>query len=120
MAERLDREAAAHIAFEEEHFYPALVPVLGEAEVARMLAEHARGLSVVRALLALDEGEGLSDTEHTVLLDNSEAMELHIAECGELFEAMGRLTAEEQLALLERLEELRTQKVSWQDYAGSG
>jgi Hemerythrin HHE cation binding domain len=46
-AERLDREAGAHIGFEERCFYPALRPLLGDAEVERLRCEHRQGLWVI-------------------------------------------------------------------------
>lgn len=109
----VDRDAGAHIAFEEKHFYPALLPLLGKEHVERMLEEHELGLGVVRALEALNGEATLPEDRRRALLRASEAMEVHIAECGELFEAMGRIPEEEQASLLEALLRLRAEQPAW-------
>lgn len=114
----LDATAGAHIAFEEGDFYPALVPLLGRAEVDRMLGEHRDGLDAVRTLLAAKPGAPLDAALRRRLLAQSEAMQVHIAECGELFEAMGRIPPEEQATLRERLFEWRGRRPRWTDLAG--
>ncbi len=112
-AAELDRAAGPHIAFEEQHFYPALVPLLGEDHVKRLVEEHADGFKVVRALGTPSMDEGLSDNQRRALLGASEAMETHIAECGDLFEAMGRIPQAEQASLLDDLLRLRAEHPSW-------
>ncbi len=114
-AAEVDREAGAHIAFEERHFYPALVPLLGEGRVAGLLEEHAEGLAVVRALGSLSTAAALPEERRRDLLRASEAMEAHIAECGELFEAIGRIPEAEQAALLDQLLRLRAEHPAWTD-----
>ena len=116
MAERLDAEAGAHIAFEEEHFYKALVPLLGVAEVDNMYREHEHGLAVVQAAT---RSASLAEVERADLLKKSEAMEAHIAECGDLFAAMGRIPPEEQAALHKNLLRWRELNPRWTDYAAS-
>lgn len=111
IAERMNREAGAHIVFEEEYFYPALVPLLGKDEVARLRGEHDDGLRVIRALTAV--GGDLSVEQKRTLLQASEAMERHIAECGELFEAIGRISVQDQVALCEELLRLRRERPEW-------
>jgi len=119
VAGRLDRAAGAHIAFEEERFYPALAGLLGEAEVERMLTEHRDGLEVVERLCSQGPASGLSETECKHLLTLSERMETHIAECGELFEAMGRIPPHEQELLHAALVGWRLKHPQWRDYAAS-
>lgn len=119
LAARLDREAGAHIAFEEENFYPTLAGLLGEPEVEAMYHEHRAGLDVVRRLCDLLPGSELSDEERAQLLRKSEAMETHIAECGDLFEAMGRITPSEQEALHTALMEWRLKRPGWRRYAAA-
>ncbi len=111
----VDRDAGAHIAFEERHFYPALVPLLGEGHVQGLLKEHAEGLAVVRALGSLPPAAALPEEQRRELLRASEAMETHIAECGELFEAMGRIPEAKQAALLDELLGLRAEHPAWTD-----
>ena len=115
--ERLDREAGPHIAFEERFFYPALRRLLGNAEADRLYQEHGHGLSVIKSLAALPEGAVLSETERTVMLRDLELMQAHVAECGELFGAMGRISVEEQQALYQDLVALREQAPRWTEVA---
>jgi hypothetical protein len=117
VAERLDAEAGAHIAFEEEHFYPALLRLLGEQSVRRMYREHDLGLQVVCSLCQLSPGTQLSEDRRGELLRQSEEMDAHIAECGELFGAMGRIPPEEQEELFRKLVEWRRKRPAWRDYA---
>lgn len=91
VATALDDDVGAHIAFEERHFYPALVSLLGEDHVMALLGEHKQGVEVIRALGRGSAQAPLGDDRRLELLRASEAMERHIAECGELFEAMGRI-----------------------------
>lgn len=114
VAERLDADAGAHIAFEEEHFYKALAPLLGAAEVEKMYLEHQQGLKVVKLMLG---ATALSEADRSEWLRESEAMEAHIAECGDLFAAMGRIPTEQQAALYKHLLEWRELKPRWTDYA---
>ncbi len=117
-AAKVDRDAGAHIAFEERYFYPALVPLLGEGHVKGLMQEHAEGLTVVRALGTLPTAPGLPEERRRTLLRASEAMETHIAECGELFEAIGRIPEAEQAALLDQLLRLRAEHPAWTDLSG--
>ncbi len=115
--ERVDREAGAHIAFEERFFYPTLRRLLGEAEADRLYYEHGRGLSVIKALAALREGAELSEAERRAMLQDAELMAGHIAECGELFGALGRIPPEEQQMLYRELLALRAQAPRWTELA---
>ena len=118
-ASALDQTAGAHIAFEEEHFYPALGVLLGAPEARRMAREHLAGLEVIRALAHDHANDTIDDEERDHLLRQSQAMETHVAECGELFEAMGRIPPEEQAALYRSLLEWRAKRPRWTDYADS-
>lgn len=115
--ERLDRTAGAHIAFEEEFFYPLLRRLIGDAEVDRLYREHSQGLSVITALAALAEGAMPSEAEQQTMLQNSELMEAHVAECGELFGAIGRIPLDEQEALYRELLALRKKAPCWSELA---
>lgn len=119
-AERIDTAAGSHIAFEEKHFYPALARMLGATEVRRMYSEHGKGLAAVRDLLEREPGAPLPDDERTRLMELSSAMEAHIAECGEMFAAMGRLPEEEQAALYRQLTVWREKRPRWTGLTASG
>ena len=94
--ERVEREADAHIAFEERFFYPVLRRLLGDAETDQLNREHDQGLLVIKSLAALPEGATLGESERKAMLQDLELMQAHVAECGELFGAMGRISVEEQ------------------------
>ena len=119
-AERLDREAGAHMAFEERHFYPALRRLIGNDEVDRLHGEHGRGLAVVRVLAQGPVDEPREEKEARWLLEGSELMESHVAECGELFGAMGRFPTGEQDELYRRLVALRGERPRWTEVASAG
>lgn len=114
--EDVDREAGAHIAFEEQFFYPALRRLLGDAEADRLYQEHGQGLSVIKALAELPEGATLSETDRRIMLQASELMEAHVAECGELFGAMGRIPLDEQKVLCRELLALREKAPRWTEF----
>ena len=115
--ERVDRQAGAHIAFEEQFFYPLLRRLLGNAEVDRLYHEHGQGLSVIKALAQLPQRATLGEAERRAMLRDSEAMEAHVAECGELFGTMGRIPLDEQNALYRELVALRDKAPRWTEFA---
>ena len=51
------------------------------------------------------------------MLRDLEVMQAHVAECGELFGAMGRIPIEEQNALYRELLALREQAPRWTEVA---
>jgi hypothetical protein len=93
---RIYEEAGPHICFEEEDFYPALVPLLGEETVRKIRQEHCCGLDAVRTLLNRDSDLPLPANLSERLLAQSEVMEAHIAECGELFAALRHIASADQ------------------------
>jgi len=117
-ADRVDREAGAHVAFEEKYFYPALRRLIRDTDVDRLHREHDEGLTVIRRLEALSESATIDEREWGNLLEKSEIMENHVAECGELFGTMGRFAPEEQQALLHQLLALRQEAPRWTQFAG--
>jgi hypothetical protein len=112
-ARYLDQVAGAHIAFEETAFYPCLVPLFGHDEAERIRHEHQHGLAVVQALVSHPSAEPLNRDTCNGLLAQSEAMEAHIADCAELFEAIGRIPAEEQRLLHQKLLVWRQRQPTW-------
>ena len=117
MARHLDEAAGAHIAFEETEFYPRLAPLFGSDEADRMREEHKQGLAVIHALVTRSSAEPLDRGTCDWLLEQSQAMEAHIAGCGELFEAMGRIPAEEQRVLHQKLLAWRQRHPKWTGFA---
>lgn len=104
--------AGAHIAFEEHDFYPALRSYLSAEEVARMYAEHERGLAFLEALSAVDITTARDTATDLAEID---ALDHHVADCGRLFGAMGGLSQEAMAELLMRLEAWRRMSPSWSD-----
>lgn len=119
VARQLEGEGGAHIAFEERVFYPLMRRLLGDPAVDRMYREHARGHALIGELLDLPAQASLPQERWGDMLDRSRQMELHIAECGSLFAAMGRLTPDEHDELFEHLTAWRKEAPRWTEVAGS-
>ena len=102
-ARGLQDVAGAHIGFEEEEYYPALVPLLGEETVRRMRQEHCCALDVICTLLQRGLDLPLPSGLAARLLAQSELMEEHIADCGELFSALRSIPAGKQQELYDKL-----------------
>lgn len=117
VARHLDEAAGAHIAFEEIEFYPRLALLFGRDEADRMRDEHRQGLSVIQALGHHPTAEPFDRESCDRLLEQSEAMEAHIADCAELFGAMGRIPAEEQRMLHQKLLAWRQRQPTWTGFA---
>ncbi len=115
VAERIDSTAGAHIAFEEEAFYPLLKETLGADEVERLYREHDRGYAVVRRLRDAVATDCFTEKDWNGLVADTEAMETHIAECGELFAAIGSLAESRQQTLYDRLVDWRLRRPNWRD-----
>ena len=109
-ARRIYEEAGPHICFEEEDFYPALVPLLGEQTVRKMRQEHCCGFDAVRTLLNRRPDLPLPADLSKRLLAQSEVMEAHIAECGELFAALHHIASADQQVLYDKLMKWRQQQ----------
>lgn len=114
VAQKLNADGGAHIAFEEECFYPALAE-LCDYNVDPLYQEHRLGRDVVESLCALDAGQDISADERLRLLTESETMESHIAECGELFKAIERLPDTRQNDLYKVLMNWRRKRPAWLD-----
>lgn len=114
-AQAMNLKAGAHIAFEEKDFYPKLVELLGEKQVDRLYREHLVGFEVIQELIGKPDKKHLQPETIRRLLGDAERMEQHIAECHDLFQAMARLSTEEQSKLLERLRYWQEENPTWQD-----
>lgn len=114
-AQRIDREAGAHIAFEEEDFYPALASFLGEREVDGMYRAHAEGLALVRDVMSARDADLVAGDEIRDFLRRVDAMSDHVAACGELFGAMGGLADDDIDRLLQRLAHWRDLAPRWSE-----
>ena len=117
IADELDRDAGPHIAFEEQCFYPALRPLIGDDEVDRFYQEHEAGKSALNLIRSMPDAAWPDADRMEQLLCEIEKMERHVTECGEMFGAMGRIPADEQRAMLARLGELRAAGIRWSEAA---
>ncbi|MGP1354363.1 MAG: hemerythrin domain-containing protein [Parasphingopyxis sp.] len=116
-ARDVDKAVGAHIAFEEENFYPALAAFLSQEEVEAMYAEHAEGAQILGRIDALDPDETIPAAELEALIAGVERMEYHVSECGQLFGALGGLDEAVMDSLLSDLERWRQRAPSWSSYA---
>lgn len=116
-ADKLDQAAGAHIAFEEEDFYPALKAFLSDEEVGGMYAEHAQGAETLKAIKQLAGHEIEGPDTRDQLLEQIDEMEKHVSECGELFGAMGGLDESQKKALLRNLNRWRERAPSWTSFS---
>lgn len=116
-AEKLDRAAGGHIAFEEEDFYPALKAFLSAAEVEDMYAEHADGARTISLIAELDSSRTLQAFQKQRLLERIDRMQQHVSECGELFGAMGGLDEASKDQLMNRLSYWRDHAPTWTGFA---
>jgi hypothetical protein len=111
----LDTNAGAHIAFEEFDFYPALKSRLSEEEVAAMYLEHAEGLILIHEIKGASDSVLNSSQKKAQLLKQIDVLDHHVADCGDLFGAMGGLSDVEYENLLSRLEYWRHEAPQWSD-----
>ncbi|MXP48288.1 hypothetical protein GRI43_12905 [Altererythrobacter luteolus] len=117
IADELDREAGPHIAFEEQCFYPALRPLIGDEEVDRFYEEHEAGKDVLTLIRSMPDEAWPDAKRMEQMLSEVENMEHHVTECGEMFGAMGRIPADEQRTMLAKLAELREADIRWSEVA---
>lgn len=113
----LDRSAGAHIAFEEEHFYPALAAFLSPEEVDTMYDEHQDGARLLDAIAALGEGASADEADTANLIAAVDRMASHVSECGQLFGALGGLPEEAMDDLYKHLIALRERAPEWSEVA---
>lgn len=112
IAEDLDRDAGAHIEFEERYFYPRLVPLLGEEFVRQLYREHDAGRNAIRELES-GQAHGLEDAHRLPLIGDVEIAAEHALTCGTLTSHLAELPEEERDEMLERLRECRARQRRW-------
>ena len=86
------------------------MPLLGEQTVRKMRQEHCCGFDAVRTLLNRRPDLPLPADLSKRLLAQSEVMEAHIAECGDLFAALHDMVPADQQALYNKLMKWRQQQ----------
>jgi hypothetical protein len=113
LAETVDRQAGAHIRFEEDVLYREVARARGAEYASRLYAEHQRVRRGIETLLAC-RGERRLGTEvrRQVLEDVRVGLD-HAVSCGTLLSLLTPLDAEAQQAMLDRLLELRKLATPW-------
>lgn len=113
VAKKIDRESGAHIAFEENDFYPALDPFLSPDEVTAMYELHDKGHALLVSIINSDEKKSFSRQQQSHFIETVKAMEHHISACGKLFDVIGLLPQTQQKDMLNYLEEWRQKAPRW-------
>jgi len=118
LANEIIEISGAHIAFEEFEFYPALRSHLSESEVVNMYLEHAEGLQLLQQLSCVEDNQLSSDDFMKHIFTSLDVLDHHVADCGNLFGAMGGLTETDYIHLMERLAYWREISPSWLEVSG--
>jgi len=120
LVKEIDELSGAHIAFEEFEFYPALKKILTEDDVFRMYMEHADGFNLIEKIGTWNAENPPSSEVFSTTLEHLEIMEHHVADCGDLFGAMGGLEPAEYKTLYDKMMEWRRKAPRWQDINRNG
>lgn len=115
LANEIIEVSGAHIAFEEFEFYPALRSHLTEKEVVNMYLEHAEGLQLLQQLSGLEDNQLSSDDFSKHVFSSLDVLDHHVADCGNLFGAMGGLADTDYIHLMEKLAYWRELSPSWSE-----
>jgi hemerythrin-like domain-containing protein len=113
LASELDRQAGAHMAFEEEVFYPRLAEVYGEEFVTQMVSEHEAGQRAVRTLLAKNHDQPLTAEQREHVLEDLDVALKHVMSCGTMLSELSSGAEGQDARALERLRRLRDQGERW-------
>ena len=109
-AAELDADAGAHIAFEEEIFYPRLAKIYGDDMVERMISEHQAGHRAIKTLLS--EGNNEDFDSERIMPDLEVALD-HVLGCGTMLSELDSGQESADSKALERLRELRSTAEAW-------
>lgn len=107
----------AHVKFEELHLYPALTVFVGEEGVQQLIREHDSMFQGVGILARLAAMETWSDAERRSALESVALIAYHPENCDELCQYVAHLPAGEQSTLLDRMQALRLQRITFSGYA---
>lgn len=113
IANDLDREAGAHIAFEEIDFYPALKPYLPEQDIEKLYLDHVAGLVTIEFILDDGPSQEIDERQFNMLIERIKAFEMHITVCGKIFTSMEALSSLRLQDLWERLVYWRRKAPRW-------
>lgn len=113
IANRLNRIAGPHIAFEEATLYPLVDHNTNENASADFLDEHDTARDAVVNLIK--QTEPLNDTDKASILGQLQTGFDHAISCGSLLSHLTVASPEEQHAMLAQLQGLREQQCLWTD-----
>jgi hypothetical protein len=113
LASELDQQAGAHMAFEEEVFYPRLAEVYGDEFVEQMISEHEAGQRAVRTLLARNHDRPLTTRQREHLLEDLDVALKHVMSCGTMLSELSSGADEQDARALDRLRRLRDAGELW-------
>lgn len=114
-ASELDRQAGAHMAFEEEIFYPRLAQVRGQPFVDRLISEHEVGQRAIRALARHRPGDRIGNEERRRIVADLETALGHVLSCGTMLSELDSGDRHADDAALGRLRDLRESGERWTD-----
>lgn len=115
IAERLDREAGAHIEFEERFLYPIVAAARGEDYASRLYQEHN---ATLQTLIELQAASSMDEAARLRWLAGLQEGLEHAATCGTLLSHLETLPEERQAELLDSLRSLRSRKSRWSELSG--
>lgn len=107
----------AHVKFEELHLYPALAVFVGEDGVEQLIQEHDSMFRGIGDLAVLAAKDTWSDAERRSALESLALIAYHPEKCDELCQYVAHLPTGEQSALLDRMQALRLQRITFSGYA---
>ena len=107
----------AHVKFEELHLYPALTVFVGEEGVQQLIREHDSMFQGVGILARLAAMETWSVSERRSALESVALIAYHPENCDELCQYVAHLPAGEQSTLLDRMQALRLQRITFSGYS---
>jgi hypothetical protein len=111
-----NRLVGPHFKFEERHLYPSLTPFLGETRIQKLINEHDGIFRAVGNLVSLAGKDSWTEAEAASAAANLEMIWEHPVTCDGLSLYVERLPAGTQSALLDRMEELRSEGTTLLQY----
>ncbi len=115
LAAQLDRQAGAHIEFEESVLYPEVARCRGRESAERLYREHQIALAGVKFLLDCKDAAGLKPEDRVRLLEQVQIALDHAIGCGALLSHLTVLDAAQQARLLEQLQVFRRRGRRWSE-----
>jgi hypothetical protein len=107
----------AHVKFEELHLYPALTVFVGEDGVQQLIREHDSMFQGVGDLADLAAKDTWCDAERRSALASLALIAYHPENCDELCQYVAHLPGSEQAALLDHMQALRLQRITFSGYS---